>query len=382
MIYVTVPQTPKHRQITLEQLLYSTEELSPIIGCSKAGTHTYVIKHELSREFSRKLNTGTRHLIGVLERFNAQTEHLRSVPRGSLYYTFYIPKKNGKYRRIDAPEDELMTALRNLKTIFEEKFKILYHTSAFAYIKKRSTIDAVKRHQANESKWFAKYDLSNFFGSTTMEFVLKQFEMIYPFSEVMKNTYGRRELEKALELAFLNGGLPQGTPISPLITNVMMIPIDHKLSNTLRDYNKQRFIYTRYADDFIISSQYDFDHREIEALINSVLDEFDAPFKLNEEKTRYGSSSGSNWNLGVMLNKDNEITVGYQNKKRFQAMLASYAASKKNGECIDREYLQHIEGLRSYYRMVEQETIDKMVAHLSQKFHMDIIQAIKNDLRS
>ncbi|MCL2052843.1 MAG: hypothetical protein FWG90_00155 [Oscillospiraceae bacterium] len=42
------------------------------------------------------------------------------------------------------------------------------------------------------------------------------------------------ELQKALSLCFSNGGLPQGTPISPFITNVMMIPLDHKLSNSLR----------------------------------------------------------------------------------------------------------------------------------------------------
>lgn len=37
----------------------------------------------------------------------------------------------------------------------------------------------------------------------------------------------------------------------------MMIPVDFKLSNTLRNFEKQSFIYTRYADDFIISSKYD-----------------------------------------------------------------------------------------------------------------------------
>lgn len=49
-----------------------------------------------------------------------------------------------------------MDALRRLKTMLEEDFHVLYHTSAFAYIKKRCTVDAVKRHQKNESKWFGK----------------------------------------------------------------------------------------------------------------------------------------------------------------------------------------------------------------------------------
>ena len=275
-----------------------------------------------------------------------------------------------------------MNALRDLKTIFEEDFGALYHTSAFAYVRKRSTIDAVKRHQYNESKWFGKYDLSNFFGSTTPEYVNKMFSMIFPFSEIMKNPEGKEQLTTALSLAFLDGGLPQGTPISPIITNIMMIPVDFTLSKKLREFEKQKFVYTRYADDFFVSSRYDFDFRKIEALIVDVLKSFDAPFSIKSSKTRYGSSSGSNWNLGVMLNKDNKITIGYKKKRQFQAMLASYTMDKLNGRSWDLNDVQVLEGYRNYYRMIEGETIDKIVEHLSNKFRVDIIGMIKEDLRS
>lgn len=286
------------------------------------------------------------------------------------------------HRRIDAPEEELKDSLYQLKNIFEEKFGALYHTSAFAYIKRRSTIDAVKRHQSNESKWFAKYDLSNFFGSTTVDFIMKMFSMIFPFSEVVRYSNGREALQKALSLCVLRGVLPQGTPISPLITNIMMIPIDHKLSNELRNFNSQRFIYTRYADDFLISSKYKFDFREVEKFLKDTLSEFDAPFTIKSEKTRYGSSAGSNWNLGVMLNKDNKITIGYKKKRQFQAMLSSYVMDKLNGLNWNKSDIQTMEGYRNYYRMVEGETIDKIIEHIGQKFGVDIVQLIKQDLRS
>lgn len=286
------------------------------------------------------------------------------------------------YRRIDAPKDELSNALRQLKTIFEERFNALYHTSAFAYVKRRSTLDAVKRHQANESKWFGKYDLSNFFGSTTVDFVIKMFSMVFPFSEVVKEPIGKNALETAISLCMLNGGLPQGTPISPLITNIMMIPVDFKLANGLRDFNNQRYIYTRYADDFLVSSKYDFKFREIEQFIVDTLASFDAPFTIKAEKTRYGSSAGSNWNLGVMLNKDNNITVGYEKKRKFQAMLASYVKDRQNGNPWDLSDIRIMEGYRNYYRMVEGETIDKLVAHVGNKLGVDIVELIKEDLRA
>lgn len=379
MVYITVKQPPMYHQMTLEEFLFETETKPQIINPNMTNTRTYEVKR-VGDKYLEKLNVAG--LITKLAQFNESTEELRNKPRKTLYSEFKIPKKSGGLRKIDKPEPQLMDALRRLKTIFEEDFHVLYHTSAFAYVKKRSTIDAVKRHQSNESRWFGKYDLSNFFGSTTLDFVIKMFSMIYPFSEVVKDRVGFEELQTALELAFLDGGLPQGTPISPLITNVMMIPVDYKLANGLREYNHQRFVYTRYADDFLISSKYTFSFRDIENYIINTLKEFDAPFTIKSQKTRYGSSAGSNWNLGVMLNKDNEITIGHKRKRQFQAMLASYVMDKQHGTDWDRSDIQAMEGYRNYYRMVEGESIDKLVEHIGKKFNVNIVQLIKDDLRA
>lgn len=380
MFYITVMQPPMYRQMTLEEFLFEVDtKPQAMINPNLTNTRTYEVER-ISEKFLERFDVAK--LVTKLSQFNDSTEELRAKPRKELYRTFHIPKKSGGLRKIDAPNPELMDALRRLKTIFEEDFKALYHTSAFAYVKHRSTVDAVKRHQVNESKWFGKYDLSNFFGSTTIDFAIKMLGMVFPFSEVVKFTVGERELRKAIELAFLDGGLPQGTPISPLITNIMMIPVDYKLANGFRDFNHQRFVYTRYADDFLVSSKYTFSFREVEKYIVDTLKSFGAPFTIKAEKTRYGSSAGSNWNLGVMLNKDNEITVGHKKKRQFQAMLASYIMDKKNGNGWDKSDVQTMEGYRNYYRMIEGDTIDKMVAHIGEKFGVDVVRLIKDDLRA
>ncbi len=381
MVYITVKQSPMYKQMSLEDFLFNIESKpQTLINPNISNTRTYEVEN-VSERFSSLFDIDK--LIDKLVNFNSSVENLKKIPRQELYNTFHISKRSGGLRRIDAPNSELMDALRRLKTIFEQDFKALYHTSAFAYVSGRSTISAVKRHQQNESKWFGKYDLSNFFGSTTLEFVIKMFSLVYPFSEVVKDEIGKRELENALELAFLNGGLPQGTPISPLITNVMMIPIDYKLTKGFRDFNEQKFIYTRYADDFIISSKYDFSFREVERFIENTLKDFEAPFTIKSEKTRYGSSAGSNWNLGVMLNKDNEITIGYKKKRQFQAMLASYVMDKQSGKAWDKHDIQIMEGYRNYYKMVEgDEPIDKLIEHIGEKFNVDIVKMIKDDLRT
>lgn len=379
MTYITVRQSPTYKQMSLEDFLFNDKLESSMISSNISNTRTYEVE-TVSDRFMHYVNVD--QLVVKLNRFNNSTAHLREVPRASLYRTFHIPKKSGGLRRIDAPIETLLTALRELKTLLETDFYALYHTSAYAYVKDRSTVDALKKHQGNMSKWFAKFDLSNFFGNTTLDFTMKMLSMVFPFSEVMKTEVGAEELRKAMELAFLNGGLPQGTPISPLLTNIIMIPIDFKLTKELRDFNKQKYIYTRYADDFLVSSEYTFNFKEIEKLISDTLKSFGAPFTLKKEKTRYGSSSGSNWNLGLMLNKDNNITVGHQNKKRFQAMLVNYIMDKKNGIGWDLSDVQVMEGYRNYYKMIEGETIDKIIYHIDKKFRTNVVEMIKEDLRS
>lgn len=379
MYYIVVKQPPIYHQMTLEEFLFGDNVNTSVVNPNVSNTKTYE-RVFISDRIKDTIDVQV--LIDTLVQFNLATEHLHGKSEEELFHTFYIPKSSGGYRRIDAPQPELMIALRNLKTIFEEVFGALYHTSAFAYVKNRSTIDCVKRHQMNESKWFLKLDLSNFFGSTTPEYVMKMFGMVFPFSEVLEDERGRAEFEKAISLAFLNGGLPQGTPISPLITNIMMIPVDFTLSKMFRNFNRQHYIYTRYADDFLISSQYNFCFRDAENAVKEVLDEFGAPFKLNTKKTRYGSANGQNWNLGIMLNSQNQMTVGSKNKRRFEAALSSFVMDTLNGKRWSLEDTQRLDGYRNYYRMVEGETIDRIVEHIGKKFDVNIVSMIKERLAS
>lgn len=376
MPYITIKQVPIYYQISFDDILDGKADFLRKPVLNETNTKTY-FKKTFKREFLAQYDF--EKMIALLKEFNNEYEDLFEVDRKTLYETFYIPKRSGGLREINAPLPELMEALRKLKRILETQMPASYHTSAFAYIKGRSTIDCVKRHQQNGSRWFAKFDFSDFFGSTTEEFVLSMFSQIFPFSEIVVREDGLEVLKRALSLCFLNGGLPQGTPISPFITNVMMIPIDHYLYNNFREMNGH-FVYTRYADDILVSSKTDFECGEIQNYIIETLKVFSAPFSLKKQKTRYGSSAGRNWNLGVMLNKDNEITIGHQKKKTFKAMCFNYVNDKKNGVNWDIHDVQVFQGLISYYRMIEKNYINYVIEQINKKFGTNIEALIKIDL--
>lgn len=373
MPFVTVPAKPKTINISFEDILNGFSK--DFFQENKKQTSTITL-YKTSVPDSLLSRIDVPHLLEVLKRFNTKHKDLVDTEdKFTLYESFKIPKRKGGLRQIDSPKPALMNALRELKYMLECEFFATYHTSAFAYVKGRSTVDAVKRHQENKSKWFLKLDFKDFFGSTTLDFVMKQLEMIFPFSEIIPHDISG-ELRKALSLGFLRGGLPQGTPISPTITNLMMIPIDHAISKEMRE-SKPYIVYTRYADDLILSSRVSFMFTLVQNKITDILSKAGAPFKIKPEKTRYGSSAGSNWNLGVMLNKDNQITVGQKKKKQLKTMLYCFINDCKDGTPWSISDVQHLAGLISYYKMVEPESIDKIIKAYSEKFDFDINNKIK-----
>ena len=196
----------------------------------------------------------------------------------------------------------------------------------------------------------------------------------------MKVPAGRQAMERALSLCFLDGGLPQGTPISPLITNIMMISIDFKLANTLRNFDRQHFILTRYADDMTISCRYDFNYNKIVDYINSVLREFHAPFKIKDEKTHYGSRAGRNWMLGLMLNKDNNITLGYKRKKALRSWIYNYLSDRQNRIPTPVQEVMELNGNLSYFKMVEPAWTEAIIEHYSNAFKVNLIDCIRADI--
>jgi len=364
--------------MTLDELLEGIEDIAKYqVNHMQSNTRTYIAD---SVNAKRLESIDVRGLETCLREFNHNNATLFAVERNTLYNTFFIPKSSGGLRRIDAPLPPLMEALRQLKVILETNFHALYHTSAFAYVRGRCTIDALKRHQQNESKWFLKIDFADFFPSTSLDFLIRQLSVIFPFSEVVKSREGKMILERAMSLCFLDGSLPQGTPISPLLTNLLMIPIDHKISNSLRNFRNNSYVYTRYADDALISSKYSFKHELVCGFIKEVLNEFNAPYKINQKKTRYGSSAGSNWNLGLMLNKDNNITIGHQKKKRFKAMINNFASDTTKGIAWERNDVQELQGIISYYKMVEKSYIEHVLNTYSKKYRLNVRKAITDYL--
>lgn len=279
-----------------------------------------------------------------------------------MYHTFKIPKRTGGLRDICAPDDELKNKQTELLRELQRMCPYV-HESAYAYVEGRSCKDAMQRHVDNKSHWYLKLDLSGFFPSCTTELVMDKLVEIYPFYKLSRNS---KELIK--KYCFKDGALPQGAPTSPYLSNVIMIPFDYALTEFC---TQNKLIYTRYADDIIISSYEQFDWRAVQDCVEGTLY---PGMQLNKDKTRYGNASGRNWNLGLMVT-NNKVTVGNQRKRRLKQSIYNYQNHKDDWSLQD---IQCLLGELQYVCQIEPDIYNKMYVPKFGDIKKELIESIKS----
>lgn len=273
------------------------------------------------------------------------------------YDVFQIPKATGGFRTIKAPHDDLKQLQSLAKIIIEKVLQVHPHNAAWAYREQRSIKGAIEVHQKNNSEYFLKLDIKNFFDNCNPEFVYRILSKIHPFCKAPEL------LLPIIAIATLDNGLPQGTPLSPTLTNLIMVPFDHYLSMYAQRHG---MVYTRYADDLLISSANSFEFQKVVKYIEKLFDRFEYPFELKSEKTRYGTRHGRNWNLGLMLNKDNNITLGHDTKRKLKVLLhkiASGDAPQNDPSTI---------GLFAYLKQIEPDYYAGLNNYTQRKYNRSI----------
>ena len=300
-------------------------------------------------------------------------KHLLDQDIEKKFIYFRIPKASSGFRQIEAPEEEYKTQLRDITDVLTKKFKLLPHNASYAYTRGRSAKDALIFHQENKARWFLKMDLKDFFTSISKEYLIEKLPNIFPFNFLDSDTICR-----LAEVAVNNDGvLPQGSPLSPLLSNLMMVEFDNTLSHTLKRFERDTYYYTRYADDLLISSPYDFKYEPLVKLVEDIIQLQGSPFKVNKSKTRYQSFSGSNWNLGLMYNNKRNITIGSKKKKEYSFLLDLFLRTFNTSEQWEAAETMSLVGKLGYLQNIEPRYFEKMLRKYETKYSKDYLSAIK-----
>lgn len=267
-----------------------------------------------------------------------------------FYSTLYIPKKSGGTRELSIPSVELKYIQRWILD------NILCHIRvsecAVGFCAGKSILDNAKKHLNQHC--IINMDIKDFFPSIAFEKVFRVFSY-----------YGYTK-EVAFILAKLctyQGKLPQGSPASPCLSNIVCLKLDARLKALSETYES---VYSRYADDLTFSSKKD--AKSIVKVVEQII--ADEGFAVNSKKTRIAYPHQRQEVTGLLVN-GTTIRVSKQYKRNLAKELyycTKYGVSDhmKRIKCNKAFYKEHIYGQLYFINMVEPEEAAKLFAIANQ----------------
>ena len=274
------------------------------------------------------------------------------------YLSFPIKKSSGKLRWIDAPQGKLKELQYNIL------YKILYvqrpHKAATGFILGKGVKDGALRHLG--CKVILTMDLNDFFPSikakptviVTLSTCLKVMDIIRRKKTLDKIEYNYQEIADIASLLTYKGGLPQGSPASPAMANLVCWPLDKSLSSLSDTFGKEystEIKYTRYADDLSFSSE----NKDISIgkLIPLVEEELKKQnFSSNQKKTRIKRPNARMLVTGIVINE--KLGVPKWHWRNLRARLHNLQSNPKSGLPPTGLSLQEQQELRGQIEWIRQ----------------------------
>lgn len=219
-------------------------------------------RNNLNSAFKRvKSNNGAHGVDGIgvnelLQYFKDNGDQLKQLILGGKYRPnpvrrVEIPKDDGKQKRklgIPTVVDRVIqqAIAQVLTPIYEKQFS----DNSFGFRPKRSAHDAIKRSQENIEqgyKYAVDMDLEKYFDTVNQSKLIEVLSRTIKDGRVISliHKYLRAGVVVRQKYEETETGVPQGGPLSPILSNIMLNELDKELER-----RGHRFV--RYADDLII----------------------------------------------------------------------------------------------------------------------------------
>lgn len=227
------------------------------------------------------------------------------------YRTFWIPKGSGR-RKIDAPRVALKVVQKWMAVGLARAYVAPDHV--FGFVSDKDHVQAAAQHCGSE--WVLSVDIENFFPSTSQSQVV---------SGLTRIGYLEEQAELIAQLSCLNGGLAQGAPCSPVLSNIAFWQVDTLLSEFAK---ASGFRLSRYADDVTLSGAGDFNAAQSFAAVSAIFSQ--TPWRLSESKMHFARLPARLKVHGLVVHGESpRLTKGYRNKLRaFRHMVCSPGVSE------------------------------------------------------
>lgn len=358
---------------TPDALCYAKECLhAPFISHSLANqsmTETSLLNElkaaKTKGELAKILNVKLVFLTNVLYRLGVDNQ----------YSTFFIPKKGGGERIINTPSRKLKDLQKKIASVLtscrQEIFSSnnIKNTLSHGFEKDRSIITNALKHRGKNT--VLNLDLSNFFESIN-------FGRIRGFFISNKDFNLHPDIATTIaHAACYKGLLPQGSPCSPIITNLICNILDIRLHQLAK---KLGCTYSRYADDITFSTNKKVIPAELAVndtdgviIGHTLRKEIQrAGFNINDSKTRVSIKPSRHEVTGLTVNKFVNIDRRYSKKVRAlahsQYRTGTFIIKNDNGK-EQTGTLQQLEGMFGFINQIDKfNNIENKKKKLKEKY--------------
>ena len=257
------------------------------------------------------------------------------------YNGYYITKRSGGLRRIEAPN----IALKALQTwiLLNVLERLPVSDRAQGFVKQRGIRTNAAYHLGK--RYLLIIDIKDFFPSIKIDKVRDVF---------LQATNDSDTAQIYSVLCTFQGRLPQGGVTSPILSNLVFRATDEKIIDVC---SRMNITYSRYADDMTFASN---DFQTLKQVCGQVKQAVEsAGFKINTKKTRYCSGKDRMLVTGLRLNSG-KLTTGRERKRRIRAALYNYVINNDQTVNINR-----LLGQIAFVRSIEDDYYSKVQTYVS-----------------
>lgn len=265
-----------------------------------------------------------------------------------------IPKQTGGYRQLGIPTVLDRFIQQAINQVLNPMFEPGFSESSYGFRQGRSAHQAVlktKQYQQEGKRWVVDIDLAKFFDEVNHDLLMAR----------IKRKVGDKRLLKLISEILRSGimiggiinqrekGTPQGSPLSPLLSNIMLDDLDKELE-------KRGHCFCRYADDcnIYVSSK-----KAGERVMESITNYLEKKLKLKVNRGK--SAIARPWNrifLGYSFTSQKEVRIKVPQERilRFKEKMKRLffkGRGRNLGRLIMEDLNPVLRGWINYYKLAE-----------------------------
>jgi group II intron reverse transcriptase/maturase len=228
-----------------------------------------------------------------------------------------IPKTKGGTRELGIPTVTDRIIQQSIAQVLSPIYEREFSSFSYGFRPKRRALQALQQASGYVKSGrgiVVDMDLQSFFDEVNHD------RLMYQLSTKIADKTLLRLIRKYLRSGILSGGLisqrikgtPQGSPLSPLLSNIVLDELDKELEN-------RGHCFVRYADDFSIYVRSQKAGERVKSSISSFITN-KLKLKINEEKSIVCEVNKATL-LGHTILKDGNLVVAKSNVSRFKASI-------------------------------------------------------------